>query len=277
VSAVRLSVVVLAWNERDDLAGCLDALAAADVPGGLEVVVVDNGSTDGTPALLDATPWVRVVRNERNVGVAPGRNAGLAVAGGRDVGFLDSDTVVGPQTLRRLLDALDEDPGLGMVGPRLEYPDGTLQLSCRRVPGAAAVVANRAASVLGGRLARPARRYLMADAPHDRRMDVDYLLGAAMLLRGRAIREVGGFDPGSTPGGFGFDDLDVALSLWARGWRVAYVPDAVARHGYRRRLAERPMSAGTAHLARSLARVRRAHAGVRPAVTRPPRSGPTSS
>lgn len=269
VSPVRVSAVVLAWNEREDLARCLDALAASAVPGGLEVIVVDNGSTDGTDALLAAHPHVRVVRHARNVGVAAGRNSGLEVASGRHVAFLDSDTVPNRDALALLADVLDGDPGLGLVGPRLEYEDGSLQLSCRRVPTAAAVVANRIARLLPGPDPPPLRRYLMTDTPHDRPMDVEYLLGAAMLVRGSALAEVGGFDEGATPGGFGFDDLDLALALWGRGWRVAYRPEAVVVHRYRRRLAKTPLSRGTVGLARSLAHVRRTHHGVRPAVLRP--------
>lgn len=269
VSPVRVSAVVLAWNERQDLARCLDALAASVVPGGLEVVVVDNGSRDGTDALLAEHPGVRVVRHEANVGVAAGRNSGLAAAAGRHVAFLDSDTVPRPDALAVLADALDADPGLGLVGPRLEYEDGSLQLSCRRVPTATAVVANRLAPVLPGPEPPALRRYLMTDAPHDRPMDVDYVLGAAMLVRGRALAEAGGFDEGATPGGFGFDDLDLALALWGRGWRVAYRPQAVVVHRYRRRLAKTPLSRGTLDLARSLIHVRRAHRGVRPAAVRP--------
>lgn len=261
----RLSVVVITWNERAELARCLDALAAHPAEGVQEVIVVDNGSTDGTDLVLRRHAGrVRVIRNADNRGVTAARNQGLAAARGEHVAMLDSDAYVGPGALERLCGHLDAHPAVGMVGPQLRYEDGTLQMSCRRVPSALAVVANRLPGVRRLHDHPSRRRYLMLDEPHDRTRDVEYLLGAAMVFRRDAARRIGAFDERfgfSTPGGYGFDDADWALRLRGAGWGVVYLPEAVVVHGYRRRLVRRPLSRQSLGLAASYAMLRLKHAG----------------
>lgn len=244
MTAPRLSVVAITWNEREEITRCLDAIDAHPAVGGQEVIVVDNGSSDGTLELLAAraTPPI-VVANRHNRGVTVARNQGLRLARGRYVLMLDSDAYVHPEALDRMCDFLDANEDVGLVGPRLLFEDGTLQMSCRRVPSALALVANRLPGVPWLHDHRSRRRYLMMDDPHDRVMDVGYLLGAAMMFRRAPVAAIGGFDERfgfSTPGGYGFDDADWALRFRAHGLRVVYVPEAVATHGYRRRLVGRP-------------------------------------
>ncbi len=260
----RLSVVVITWNERDELARCLDALAAHPAEGGQEVIVVDNGSTDGTGAVLARHPGVRVIRNAENRGVTVARNQGLAAARGRHVAMLDSDAYVGPGALERLCAHLDENPDVGMVGPELRYEDGSLQMSCRRVPSPLAVLANRLPGVARLHHGRARRRYLMLDEPHDRTADVEYLLGATMVFSRSAAERIGRFDERfgfSTPGGYGFDDADWAVRMRRAGRRVVYLPDAKVVHGYRRRLAKQPVSRQSLGLAVSYLMLRVKHAG----------------
>lgn len=263
-AAPRLSIVVITWNEREELARCLEALAAHPAEGGQEVIVVDNASTDGTDEVLASHPEVRVLRNSENRGVTVARNQGLAVACGRYVAMLDSDAYVGPGALERLCAHLDDNPDVGMVGPELRYEDGSLQMSCRRVPSPMAVVANRLPSVAWLHEGRARRRYLMLDEPHDRTQDVEYLLGATMVFSREAARRIGGFDERfgfSTPGGYGFDDADWAVRLRRAGWRVVYLPAAKMVHGYRRRLAKQPVSRQSLGLAVSYLMLRVKHAG----------------
>ncbi|WP_217921334.1 glycosyltransferase family 2 protein [Miltoncostaea oceani] len=261
----RLSVVVISWNERPELERCLDALQRHPAGGGQEVIVVDNGSTDDTHAMLASRAGgVRVVANPDNRGVTVARNQGMRLCRGRIIAMLDSDAYVHPGALDLLCDHLDADPGVGLVGPRLLYEDGTLQESCRRVPSPVALLANRLPAF--GRLhaGSARRRYLMIGEDHTRTMDVEYLLGAAMVFRRAVVERIGGFDERfgfSTPGGYGFDDADWALRVRAAGWRVTYVPDAVATHGYRRRLAGQPVSRAGLALGLSYLMLRLKHVG----------------
>jgi GT2 family glycosyltransferase len=261
----RLSVVVISWNERDDLRRCLDAVAREPDPGGREVVVVDNASDDGTDLMLAGNhPHARVHRNRRNRGVTVARNQGIRLARGRYVAMLDSDTEPRPGALTTLCDFLDANPAVGMVGPRLVYEDGSLQHSCRRVPSPTAVIANRLTRIPAMRELPARRRYLMIDEGHDAPMDVEYLLGAAMVFRREVVEAIGLFDERfgfSTPGGYGFDDADWGVRVRRAGWRVVYLPEAEMVHGYRRRLASQPISRQSVGLALSYAVLRAKHRG----------------
>lgn len=264
-SRPRLSVVVLVTaGERDDLERCLASLQAYPAPGGQEVVVVDNASRDGSLEMVARRcPDATIVAHERNLGVSLGRNAGLQVARGRYIAMLDSDVTVHPHALGRLCDFLDESPEVGLVGPRIEYPDGTLQLSARRVPSPAALVANRASASPRMQRLSARRRHLMIGERLDTTIDVEYLLGAAMVFRAELSSAVGGFDPRLTLGGYGFDDADWALRARATGWRVVYLPSAVVTHIYRRRLAQRTLSPRNAGMVLSYALLRAKHGPAR--------------
>lgn len=254
MSAGGLTAVVLTWNERDQLRRCLGHLAANPPARPLEVIVVDNGSDDGTAAMLRRDfPSVRVIANPVNRGVTKGRNQGLAAASTEFVVMLDSDAYVTPGALEAMCRHLEGSPSTGMVGPRLENPDGSLQHSCRRFPTPSAMVANRV-----GRLAhlRSRRRHLMLDERHDVTMDVEYVLGAAMLFRRDLAARVGGFDE-RIP--YGYDDADWALRIWADGARVTYLPAAVVVHDYRRRGTTTVLSRHNAWIAVSYVLVRWAH------------------
>lgn len=254
MSDVALSVVVLTWNERDQLRRCLDHLAANPPGRALEIIVVNNGSTDATGEMLARDfPHVHAIVNPRNRGVSIGRNQGMSRATGEYVAMLDSDAYVTPGALDTLCRFLDENPGVGLVGPRLEYDDGRLQLSCRRFPTPGAMVANRV-----GRLAdRPSRRrHLMMDDPHDQTMDVEYVLGATMVFRAELGRSLGGFDE-HIP--YGYDDADWAMRIWAGGWRVSYVPEAVVVHDYRRRGTRHVLSRHNVWISLSYCRARWTH------------------
>jgi GT2 family glycosyltransferase len=254
--APRLSVIVVTWNERDDLARCLAALEAHPVDGILEAIVIDNGSTDGTAELVaERFPDVLYIRNETNRGPGVARNQGLEMARGTYVAFLDSDAYVHPDALETVCAFLDENPAVGMVGPKLVYEDGRLQLSCRRVPTLTALVANRATNIRWLREHPDRRAHLMWDESHDRTMDVEYVLGATMVVRGATLEEVGHFDDRAPFAGF-LNDADLALRFWHAGWRVTYLPEATVTHGYRRRTVNRPLSAHTAHILLSYALLR---------------------
>jgi GT2 family glycosyltransferase len=123
----RLSLVVLAWNHWELTRRCLQSLAETDLAGA-EVVVVDNGSTDETPAGLASLGWVRVVTLARNLGFTGGNNAGIAATKGSDVVLLNNDLIFTQRDwLSQLRQCAQEDPTIGVVGCRLTLPDGRLQ------------------------------------------------------------------------------------------------------------------------------------------------------
>ncbi|MDH7568740.1 MAG: glycosyltransferase family A protein, partial [Armatimonadota bacterium] len=125
---ISASAVVLSYNKREYTQRCLTSVAQSDLPG-LEIIVVDQGSTDGTAQWLEAFSAqapvpVRVLRNDHNVGACTGRNQGIAAAAGRVFLFLDNDVVVEDRTaLRRLVARLEAEPDCGIVTAKLVYPE----------------------------------------------------------------------------------------------------------------------------------------------------------
>jgi N-acetylglucosaminyl-diphospho-decaprenol L-rhamnosyltransferase len=234
-----VTIVIIAHDVRDEV---LRAWASVDAGrDGLEVhgVLVDNGSSDGTAdAVRREVPWVEVVELATNEGL-PARNHGLRRARGRHVMFLDSDAALVPGSLSTLVRALDDDPSIGLVGPRLTNADGSLQLSTRRFPPLMLPFLRR------GPLARrfeegpTIRRHLMADDDHERRRDVEYVLGACMLFRRDVAESVGEIDGRIW---FGHDDADWCFRIREAGWRIVYVPEATVVHDYRRTSASNPFS-----------------------------------
>ncbi|MCS7039345.1 MAG: glycosyltransferase family 2 protein, partial [Anaerolineae bacterium] len=130
-----VSILIVSWNVRDYLLRCLASLAAGADGLSYEVIVVDNASRDGTVAAVQAQfPAVRVMANATNRGFTAGNNQALAVARGAFFFLLNPDTEVQPDAIAELHRFLVAHPDVGIVGPRLLYPDGSLQSSRRRFP-----------------------------------------------------------------------------------------------------------------------------------------------
>jgi len=218
------AVVVLTWNSRRHLEGCLGSLPAA-ADRSLQLVVVDNGSTDGTAAaVLELASHAEVIRNETNRGVAAGRNQGLAAVRAPYAVLLDVDTVVEPGALGRLLDHLDAEPEVGLCGPRLVLPDGSTQPSCQLFPTMRDKLVRQLPRRVGAGFLREIE---LGDWDHVGRRDVDYVVGACQAVRMSALREVGWLDERIF---YGPEDIDLCLRMQLLGHRVSYLGDAVVHH-----------------------------------------------
>jgi GT2 family glycosyltransferase len=220
-----LAVIIVSWNERDYLDACLAALVPPANVAAMEVVVVDNGSTDGSVAWLgERHPGVRVVANPANRGVAPARNQGLLATSGTYRLLLDADTVVRPGALAALVDGMERFPGAGLSGPKLVDPEHRLQFSCRRFPTAWSKLARQAPAGIQRRLLR---REEFRDWDHGQPRWVDYVIGACQCIRGALLESVGLLDERIF---YGPEDVDFCLRLWRAGHRVLYNPAAVVVH-----------------------------------------------
>ncbi len=217
----------------------MDSIAAhADLP--VEVIYVDNASTDDTLQWLAATwPSVRVVALGRNrFGIA--REHGLRLVRGRLTMFLDSDAQLTHGALPRMVAALDENPGWGMVGPKLVYDDGDLQLSCRRYPPVALPFLRRPPLDRWFDDGRTVRHHLMADDDHAHARPVLYVISACQLFRTELARAAGPFDEHSLA--WGWEDTDWCLRIRDAGGEIVYLPSATVIHTYRRLTAAQPVS-----------------------------------
>jgi N-acetylglucosaminyl-diphospho-decaprenol L-rhamnosyltransferase len=191
-----VSVVIVSYESRELLARCLAALAAdAGRIATVETIVVDQASQDGTAAWLAAEhPDVHLVALPENVGFGAGNNRGAAVANGRWLLLLNSDAFVRPGAIDELVRFAETHPATGAVGPRLLWPDGRLQRSCRRFP----TVFRLATEYLYLRKLAPRSRALngfyCGEFAHDAPRQVDWVTGACVLVRRELFERLGGFD-----------------------------------------------------------------------------------
>ncbi len=224
----ELSVTICSWNTQSDLRDCLASLEAIRDEISFEVIVVDNNSRDGSPDMVErGFPSVTLIRMDRNLGFTGGHNYAFEHRRGRHVFCLNSDTVVHPGALRELVSFMESDPMLGIVAPKLLNPDGSLQLSCRRFPNPVAAMFR---NTFLGRLFpknRFTRDYLMQGFDHQSKLDVDWVSGAAFLLRDTVMQKIGFFDPEF----FMYcEDVDLCWRTHKAGFRVVYDPEAVVTH-----------------------------------------------
>ncbi len=223
-----LTVIILNWNTRDDLRVCLASIDAHRPKCEMEVIVADNASSDGSREMVAAEfPWVTLVHHPVNLGFCAGNNRALPKEPGRYVLFLNADTRVTACALDRLVEFMDQEPHVGIAGPKLLNRDGSLQYSCRRFPDLGAGFFRNTPL---GRLFpknRYAQDYLMTDWDHASTRDVDWVSGAALMIRREAHQQTGGFDEGFY---MYCEDVDLCYRARELGWRVTYLPDSIIYH-----------------------------------------------
>ena len=231
---------IVAWNAAADLELCLDALPAAAGDLKLQTVVVDNGSSDATATVLAGRDDVEVVRNTRNVGLTGGRNQAVARSRARLVAMLDADTIPRPRSLEVVSDYLDEHPRVGLAGPKLLDPDGSLQLSCRRVPPLLLPFLRRPPLARWFEHSKAIDRHLMRDFDHADPRPVDWVLGACQVYRADLLPLLGPYDERIFS--HGGEDRDWCLRVWKAGYEVHYVPAAEVVHAYGHFTRKNPLS-----------------------------------
>ncbi len=224
MTGTSVGAVVVNYNTRDHLLQCVRSLRADGVG---QVVVVDNASADGSgQALEQGDPDAVLLTMTSNLGYGTAANRGVAATDTDYVMVLNPDTVVEPGTTKMLAQALDRDPGLAVVGPRMENVDGSLYPSARCFPN----LVDAAGHAFLGFVA-PAnpytRRYRMLDWDHGGTGDVDWVSGACMLARRSAFVSAGGFDEAY----FMYaEDVDLCWRLRQAGWRIGYEPGGRVVH-----------------------------------------------
>jgi hypothetical protein len=220
-----LSIVIPTHDTRELTLACLASLFASPVAG-MEVLVVDDASRDGTAAAVrERFPEARIHRHETAERFTRAANHGLARAGGEILLLLNSDTEIEPGGLACLMAAFEEEPKLGIAGGLLHYPDGSPQWSGGREPSPAWFFA--LASGLPVLLQRlPFYRRLKPLAP-PRPARVDWVTGAALALRRQVWEAAGPLDEGFR---FYVQDLDFCLRARRAGWEVAVRPELRVLH-----------------------------------------------
>lgn len=248
MSAPPVGIVIVNWNLADDTLACLDSVFQLDYPG-FQVVVVDNGSTDGSPARIGAAfPQAAQIVNAENRGFAAGANQGLDWALARGCAYilvLNNDTTVAPDLLARLVAAGESDPQIGILSPRILYfdePDRTWHLAARwhrwlpmpvHVWEGATFPLTPTLSPRGeGACPPPLGEGLGEGEVFEEELpagviEADFVSGCAMMLRRSLLEAVGGFDAGYFMYG---EDIDLCTRAKQAGYRIVAVPGARMWH-----------------------------------------------
>ena len=223
-----ISIVILNYNDKEYLRGCLQSLEHCSKSRQVEIVVSDNASVDGSIEMVEAEfPHVRLLKNTENLGFTKGNNAGIRVCAGRYIFLLNSDIKVLDGCIDAMAQFLDDHPKVGIAGPKILNRDMSHQSSCRQYP----TLWNNFCQATG--LAKFFRGSRLFSGEHmfffhgDRVLDVDVLVGCFSALRCAAIDQVGMLDENFYMYG---DDLDWCRRLREGGWRVVFNPGAQAIH-----------------------------------------------
>lgn len=237
VCMTDVSILIVHYNTPGLLRQTLKGIEKACPRLGYEVIVVDNNPGTRIAKMVGREfPGVQIIVNEENEGFGRGMNKAMEVARARYLFVFNPDIILLPGSIEELVSFLDSHQDVGMVGPRLNNPDGSLQHSCYRFMNPHVILYRRLPFL---RVLPQARRavaeYLMAEVDHTKTQEVDYILGAAMLIRRKALNEVGGFDPHFF---IYFEDQDLCRRFWKKRWRVVYHPVAELIHYHRRETAE---------------------------------------
>src|SRR5918994_1184736 len=218
-----VSIVIASHNTRAHLQRSLSAIGD-----GYEVVVVDTGSTDGSPVLVrEQFPHVRLVELHANPGYGTALNRGIAVSSRACVLLMNGDAWPRPHAIERLVDSAERELEAGVIGPRLLNPDGTLQPSVRGFP----TLWRLLTEYLFLRWLAPSSRALNAfygsRFDHRSRHEAEFLVGAVLLARRQLLEEIGGFDEQF----FMFnEEVDFCFRARAAGWTVVFRPEAEFVH-----------------------------------------------
>lgn len=229
ISAPDISVSIVSYNTRGLLRECLLSLQARQAEGeaSLEIIVVDNGSTDGTLEMLREFPAVTLLHGHGNIGYGRANNLAFEVARGRYFWILNSDTDVWPGAIRAMLAWMDSCPRAGACSVQLILPDGSIQDSCAHEPSLREVFyeQTRLNWLLPGRAKWGVRTMSLDD--YRVRQSVEQIVGACMLVRRQAFAQVGGFDPAYF---MYFEDTDLCLRLRRAGWELWFLPEGRIGH-----------------------------------------------
>jgi GT2 family glycosyltransferase len=211
-----ISIIIVNWNTAGLLIQCLESIYNAETSLSFEIIVVDNGSTDESVSLVTAQfPDVCLILNDRNLGFAKANNQALAVARGKYFLLLNSDAIVLPGALDKLVFAADHHADVGAIGPKLLNMDGTLQPSWASFP--------TFWSELFGKAIR--RRDPVADFPFA--YQVDWITGACMLVRSEVVADVGKLDEDYF---FYSEEVDWCFRIRQKGWKIWYLSNAEVYH-----------------------------------------------
>lgn len=225
---MKLSIIIVSWNVCDELLECLRSIKKNSASHKFEIIVVDNASTDATVDNVKANfPEVTLIINTENRGFAAANNEGIRRAEGRYVLLLNPDTILHSKSLDVLVEFMDRNQDVGACGPKLLYSDGTIQPSVRRFPDFYSALYQNTVFRNLRIFRRQYRRYKMFDFGFETQMDVDIVMGAALMTRRSIIDQIGPLDEAFF---MYYEEADLCYRIKQAGWRIMFIPQAVITH-----------------------------------------------
>jgi hypothetical protein len=235
---MKLSVIIVNYNHKYFPRLAVEALEKSKTNFPFEIIVVDNNSHDEESMTFlkkaHENKRITLIQSPKNVGFGNGNNLGAKIAQGQFVFFHNPDVTVHEDSLQKMVNFLEKNPDMGMIGPKLVYSSGKVQESCRRHMKFSDLVLNRTPLGKLPVFKKRVQRYLMEDFDHSRIQDVDLITGAAIMMPRELYEKIGGFDPRY----FLFmEDFDLCRMVKKAGYRVVYYPEAEVDH-YHKRLSQ---------------------------------------
>ena len=248
VKKINLSIIILNYNTKDLLRQCLESVIRDQksvtskkpttnhpaLPAGrrlptTEVIVVDNASKDNSVSMMrEKFPQLELIVNKKNIGFAAGNNKGIKKSRGRYILFLNPDTIVQPDTLRVMVDFMDNHSQVGAATCRVELPNGELDYSCHRgfpTPWNALAYFSGLAKIFPR--VKTFTGYTLTYLPLEKIHEIDSACGAFLIVRREAGKEIGWWDEDYFWYG---EDLDFSYRLKQKGWQIMFVPKVKIIH-----------------------------------------------
>ena len=235
----EISAIILTWNSEKYIKKCIESLLDElnDFNKLYEVFVIDGGSQDLTLKMLDEFSTknhnIKIIKLEKNYGTTISRNIGIRKSLGKYIFILDSDTEIKAGTVNILIDSINKRDKVGIVAPRLFYPDGSIQASCKRFPTIKTKIYKYIPFYTTRNIAEKDELYNeICKKGKKQCTEVDYCISAAWMVNREAINDIGFFDENIF---YAPEDVDYCLRMWLKGWKVIYNPLASVVHHTQRK------------------------------------------
>lgn len=229
----RITAIVLNYKTPRNTVACVRALLKQTIADHVDVLVVDNHSNDESIGSIRNTLGheknVRILETAENIGYGRGNGIAMKQAETPYILIINPDNELRPEALEKMLKEMEESADIGICAPKLIHEDGTVRDSARSFPTLFEMVVKR--TFLRHLFPQAVKRYLQWDVDVNIARDVDWVVGACMLIRNDLLKKIGGFDPRFF---LFFEDMDLCRRAHTAGYRVRYLPEAVASDRKRR-------------------------------------------
>jgi len=231
----KVSIIMLNFNSKYFPKMCVEAFYNSTIDFPFEFIAVDNASTEpmsiGYLEQASKEGLVKLVKSEKNLGFGGGNNFGAKDARGEYILIMNPDIFVNEDSVKKMISYIESHRDIGILAPKLVYPDGQVQDSCRRLMKFSDLIIKRTPLKTIPFLRKRVEKYTMQDSNHNEIREVDLLVGACLLLPRNVYEKIGGFDKRY----FLFmEDFDLCRSVKKAGFKVIYYPEVAVTHNHKR-------------------------------------------